>query len=327
MVVARRANELRTDLSRLVDPPTEQALWVTRKRRSVVLGAAAISVGDTLRDLVFARTGGVVLTSATLTSVPVPGATETEAAASPFSFVRQRLGLDADFGASVEELEVGSPFAYDACTLLYVARDLPEPTSPEFAEAAMDRAGELVDVAEGGAFVLTTSVRALRAFGARLARSSGREVLVQGEAPKAALLARFRAHGDAVLVGTMSFWEGVDVPGRALRLVVIDKLPFAVPTDPVVSARCAALEAAGLDPFAHYSVPSAAITLKQGAGRLIRTRADRGVVAVLDRRLVTRAYGKRMLDRLPMKIRTERLDDVRAWWALQTGTLVSPKTD
>jgi ATP-dependent DNA helicase DinG len=102
--------------------------------------------------------------------------------------------------------------------------------------------------------------------------------------------------------------------GDALRLVVIDKLPFAVPTDPVVSARCAALEAAGLDPFSAYSVPAAAITLKQGAGRLIRTQKDRGIVAVLDRRLVTRGYGLRMLERLPMKTRTERLDEVRAWW-------------
>jgi ATP-dependent DNA helicase DinG len=162
-------------------------------------------------------------------------------------------------------------------------------------------------------------VRALRSFGAALARSSGREVLVQGDAPKAALLSRFRAHGDAVLVGTMSFWEGVDVPGRALRLVVIDKLPFAVPSDPVVSARLAALEAAGQDPFLGYSVPSAAITLKQGAGRLIRTRADRGVVAVLDRRLITRSYGRSMLERLPMKTRTERLDEVRAWWQLSAS--------
>jgi ATP-dependent DNA helicase DinG len=317
LVVARRSTELRNDLSRLVDPPTEQALWVTRKRRSVVLGAAAISVGDTLRDLVFMRTGGVVLTSATLTSVPVRGATEQDS--TPFSFVRQRLGLDGHLGVAVEELEVDSPFSYDEATLLYVAKDLPEPTAAGFADAAIERAVELVDLSGGGAFVLTTSVRALRAFGAALARSSGREVLVQGDAPKATLLSRFRAHGDAVLVGTMSFWEGVDVPGRALRLVVIDKLPFAVPSDPVVSARLAALEAGGQDPFLGYSVPSAAITLKQGAGRLIRTRADRGVVAVLDRRLITRSYGRSMLERLPMKTRTERLDEVRAWWQLSAS--------
>jgi ATP-dependent DNA helicase DinG len=311
-VIVRRASALRDDLSSLVDPPTAHALWVSRKRRSVVLGAAAISVGDTLRSAVFARAGGVVLTSATLTSVPVGASAEQEA--TPFSFVRQRLGLDESIGVRVEELEVGSPFAYDACTLLYVARDLPEPGAPEFSDHAIERAAELVEITGGGAFVLTTSVRALRVFGARLRQRTGLEVLVQGEAPKSSLVARFREHGHAVLVGTLSFWEGVDVAGQALRLVVIEKLPFAVPTDPVVSARCAALEAAGQDPFRAYSVPSAAITLKQGAGRLIRTRKDVGVVAVLDRRLVTRGYGRAMLERLPMKRRTERLSDVGAWW-------------
>lgn len=311
-VVARRATTLRDDLASLVDPPTAHALWVSRKKRSVILGAAAVSVGDTLRRQVFERAGGVVLTSATLTSVPV-GAAE-DRPATPFSFVRQRLGLDEALTVKVEELEVGSPFAYDACTLLYVPRDLPEPTSPAFSDAALERASALIDVTGGGAFVLTTSVRALRAYGARLSRTTGREVLVQGEAPKSALVARFREHGDAVLVGTMSFWEGVDVAGHALRLVILDKLPFAVPTDPVVSARCAALEAAGQDPFLSYSVPSAAITLKQGAGRLIRSRKDVGVVAVLDRRIVTRGYGRLMLDRLPMKRRTERIEDVRAFW-------------
>ncbi|MBL9028644.1 MAG: ATP-dependent DNA helicase [Myxococcales bacterium] len=322
-VVARRAAALRDDLASLVDPPTAHALWVSRKRRSVILGAAAVSVGATLRGQVFDRTGGVVLTSATLTSVPVAGAADRPA--SPFSFVRQRLGLEEGLGVKVEELEVGSPFAYDACTLLYVARDLPEPTSAAFSDAALERASELIEVTGGGAFVLTTSVRALKAYGARLARTTGREVLVQGEAPKSALIARFRKHGDAVLVGTMSFWEGVDVAGHALRLVIIDKLPFAVPSDPVVSARCAALEASGQDPFLSYSVPSAAITLKQGAGRLIRTRKDVGVVAVLDRRVVTRRYGQLMLERLPMKRRTEHLGDVRAFWETVSPPTSSPR--
>src|SRR4029077_13791907 len=123
------------------------------------------------------------------------------------------------------------------------------------------------------------------------------------------------ADGDAVLVATMSFWEGVDVPGEALRLVVIDKLPFAVPTDPVVAARCRALEEAGQNPFLAYSVPEAAITLKQGFGRLIRARTDRGVVAILDRRIRTRGYGAAMLSVLPPARRTDRLEDVSAFWA------------
>ncbi len=314
LVVARRATELREELSALSDPPTEHVLWVTRKVRSVVIGAAAISVGDAIRGKVFARVGGVVLTSATLTSVPLARG-EGGGTATPFSFVRDRLGLDGGAGMRVEELEVGSPFDYASAALLYVARDLPEPSAPEFLDAAAERVAEIVEASGGGAFVLTTSTRAMRELGARLIRSTGRDVLVQGDAPKGALVARFREHGDAVLVGTMSFWEGVDVPGRALRAVVIDRLPFAAPTDPLTMARCATLEAAGLDPFASYSVPAAAITLKQGAGRLVRTQADRGVVAVLDRRLVTRGYGRKMLERLPMKRLTERLDDVRAFFA------------
>src|SRR5262249_11383002 len=140
-------------------------------------------------------------------------------------------------------------------------------------------------------------------------------LLLQGDAPKLPLLRRFRAEKNAVLIATMSFWEGVDVPGDALRLVVIDKIPFAVPTDPVVAARCRALEEAGQDPFLSYSVPEAAITLKQGFGRLTRTRTDRGIVAILDRRIRTRGYGGALLSSLPLAQRTEKIGDIAAFWA------------
>jgi ATP-dependent DNA helicase DinG len=139
-------------------------------------------------------------------------------------------------------------------------------------------------------------------------------LLIQGEAPKHALLNRFRASRAAVLVATMSFWEGVDVPGSALRLVVIDKIPFAVPTDPVVLARCARIEADGGNPFTQYSVPSAAITLKQGFGRLIRSRKDAGLVALLDRRAVKKGYGRSLLASLPPARRIRSLDEVREFW-------------
>ena len=155
----------------------------------------------------------------------------------------------------------------------------------------------------------------MRAFAAALRGKTPQPPMVQGDAPKQMLLSRFRAARSAVLVATMSFWEGVDVPGDALRLVVIDKLPFAVPSDPVVAARCRALEEEGQNPFLAYSVPEAAITLKQGFGRLIRTRTDRGIVAILDRRLRTRGYGSTLLAALPPARRTEKLSEVAAFWA------------
>jgi ATP-dependent DNA helicase DinG len=138
--------------------------------------------------------------------------------------------------------------------------------------------------------------------------------LMQGEAPKHTLLSRFRTSGNAVLVATMSFWEGVDVPGHALRLVIIDKIPFAVPSDPVVMARCQAIEQSGGNAFSQYSVPSAAITLKQGFGRLIRTQKDAGIVAILDKRIVTKGYGRALIASLPPAQRVAEMDDVRAFW-------------
>ncbi len=236
---------------------------------------------------------------------------------SPFSFLKKRLGLDESLPVPVEELELGSPFDYASRALLYVPRDLPDVSQPDFLDRAAARASELIEVVGGGAFVLTTSMRAMRALSPAIERATGRRVMVQGDAPKSALLERFRADGHAILVATMSYWEGVDVPGDALRLVVVDKLPFAVPSDALVAARCEALEREGHDPFTAYSVPDAAITLKQGVGRLLRTRRDRGIAAVLDHRLVTRAYGSRILERLPLVCRTESLDDVRSFWQRQ----------
>jgi ATP-dependent DNA helicase DinG len=154
----------------------------------------------------------------------------------------------------------------------------------------------------------------MRALHRALAGRLSQDLLVQGSAPKHLLLSRFRAARHAVLVATMSFWEGVDVPGHALRLVVIDKVPFAVPTDPLVAARCARIEREGGNPFTQYSVPSAAITLKQGFGRLIRTQTDAGIVAILDRRMVTKGYGKALLGSLPPAARCDTLDEVRAFW-------------
>ena len=335
-LVASRAAQVREDAGKIVDPAANQVTWAEARGRSVSVGASPVDLGWMLREQVFERVGAVVLTSATLTtgasgasgadargsagaaraaeaSAPAPAPAE-EGKDPRFRFLRSRMGLDDRVSVPVDEIEVPSPFDYPAAALLYTPRDLPEVNEGPFTERAVERTRELIEITGGGAFVLCTSNRALAAFARGLGGKLARPPLVQGEAPKGALLRRFRAERDAVLVATMSFWEGVDVPGEALRLVVIEKLPFAVPTDPVVAARCAAIEAAGGNPFVAYSVPQAAITLKQGFGRLIRTRTDRGVVAILDRRIRTRGYGRMLMDSLPEARRTDRLEDVRAFW-------------
>jgi ATP-dependent DNA helicase DinG len=203
---------------------------------------------------------------------------------------------------------------------------MPDPSDPSWLYAAKSRISELIDASGGGAFVLCTSKRTMNALHASLDRIPGRPVFVQGEAPKGALLDRFRSAKHAVLVATMSFWEGVDVPGEALRLIIIDKIPFQVPTDPVVLARSAAMEAAGKKPFFDYHVPAAAITLKQGFGRLIRSRKDTGVVAILDRRIHTKSYGRALLETLPPARKTDDLGETLrfARTLLGGGDAVSP---
>jgi ATP-dependent DNA helicase DinG len=312
-LVVQRANDLRGAAAKIVDPKKNQVTWVEVRAHRVSVGASPIDLGDVFRARVFEPIGAVVLTSATLTTAA------PSASGGPFRFLRSRMGLDDHLSVPVDELTVPSPFDYASASILYTPRDLPEVNDAAFIPRAAERMAELVRIAGGGAFVLCTSVRAMRAFAAELYGKTPLPPLVQGDAPKLQILSRFRAAKDAVLVATMSFWEGVDVPGDALRLVIIDKLPFAVPSDPVVAARCRALEEAGQNPFIAYSVPEAAITLKQGFGRLIRARTDRGIVAVLDRRIRTRGYGATMLSVLPPARRTDRLADVQAFWAAARG--------
>ena len=222
--------------------------------------------------------------------------------------------MSGELPFTVKELSVSSPFDYSRAALLYTPRDLPDVSDPAFAKAAGERSAELIEITGGGAFVLCTSLRGMKALADILRRRVKVPFMVQGEAPKYALLERFRASEHAVLVATMSFWEGVDVPGSALRLVIIEKLPFAVPTDPIVAARCLAIEKEGGKPFVEYSVPQAAITLKQGFGRLIRTRTDHGIVAILDKRIQTRGYGRGLIAALPRTQRSDTIEDVRAFF-------------
>jgi len=301
-VVTRRAAQLREDLATIVDGANNQITWAEVRTRSAAIGASPVDIAETLKGRLFAQVPAVVLTSATLT------------ANHSFAYLRSRLGLDGD-DVPVEELEVPSPFDYQAKALLYLPRDLPEPTDPAWLAAAEARIAELVEASDGGAFVLSTSKRVMQALHVALARTSRRLILVQGEAPKSALLEKFRQSAHAVLVATMSFWEGVDVPGKALRLVIIDKIPFQVPSDPVVLARSTAMEALGKNPFAHYHVPSAAITLKQGFGRLIRSRKDAGIVALLDKRVHTKSYGRTLLQSLPPAKRTDDIAEVKSFAA------------
>jgi ATP-dependent DNA helicase DinG len=305
-LVSRRAGELREELSSIlagtrVEEDGEVSgvvRWIDVRARSVSLGASPVDVGGTLRTRLFDRVPTVVCTSATL------------ATGSSFHFAKARLGAPPQAG----ELIVASPFDFASRAALYLPDDLPEPSDPRFEERATERVAELTKMTGGGAFVLCTSTRAMRSLAARLRMRVDLPVLLQGERPKHLLLSRFRASGRAVLVATMSFWEGVDVPGWALRLVVLDKIPFAPPTDPVVAARCAALDRDGGNGFTQYSVPSAAMTLKQGFGRLIRTQLDAGIVAILDRRIVKKGYGRALLAGLPPARQVRDLAELETFW-------------
>jgi len=308
-MIARRTADLRHDLRGIIAaawarPGDEREVsdlvrWIDVRQRSVSLGASPVDVAATLRSRLFDRVSSVVCTSATL------------AAAGSFHFAKARLGAPPE----AEELVVESPFDFASRSALYLPDDLPEPADPAFDSAAAERIAELVRLTGGGAFVLCTSTRAMKALHSLLRSSIDNPLMMQGERPKHLLLSRFRSSGHAVLVATMSFWEGVDVPGWALRLVVMDKIPFAPPNDPVVAARCARLDREGGNGFTQYSVPSAAMTLKQGFGRLIRTQADAGIVAVLDRRIVRKGYGRALLASLPPARRVRSMDDLRVFWA------------
>ena len=303
--IARRAFDLANVVSG--DTGSGEIAWVeTRSSGNVVMGRSPVFVGDALAESLFGRVPSVVCTSATL-------ATPGEDGAHSFDFVRERLGVPHDARAFV----VPSPFDFESRAGLYLPRDVPDPTDARFDEAAAARALELIEMTGGGAFVLCTSLRSMRSMYAQLSRSRKKTwgpLLVQGDRPKSLLLSQFRAAKHAVLVATMSFWEGVDVPGAALRLVVIDRIPFAVPSDPVVAARCEAVERQGLSAFYKYSVPAAAITLKQGFGRLLRNETDAGLVALLDRRATTKAYGRALLESLPPARRLRTMDEARTFW-------------
>ncbi|MBV8115058.1 MAG: ATP-dependent DNA helicase, partial [Silvibacterium sp.] len=261
------------------------------------LQATPIDVSELLNELLFENFPSVVLTSATLT---VQGG---------FAHICKRLGM-----RDARELVVPSHFRYSEQALLYLPPDMPDPRDANFQEEAGSRIRRMLDITQGRAFCLFTSYQQMRDLYERLLVEVGYPLLLQGTAPRKALLEEFRKTPNAVLFGTSSFWQGVDVQGEALSCVIVDRLPFAVPTDPVVQARMRAIEENGGNPFVEYQVPSAVITLKQGFGRLIRSLEDRGVLMLLDPRIQRQRYGRIFLDSLPPYRITQDITTVESFF-------------
>jgi ATP-dependent DNA helicase DinG len=272
--------------------------FLETRHRGVFLRAAPIDVSNIIGEMLFNRMRATIMTSATLT---VEGS---------FDYVKGRLGI-----AGADSLRVTSEFDFSEQAILYLPRRMPDPRSPQFGTAAAREVVEILKRTRGRAVVLFTSYANLRYVHQLAASALEYPILVQGTAPRSALLRDFKATPHAVLLATSSFWQGVDVVGEALSCVIIDKLPFASPGDPITAARIEALNARGGSAFAEYQIPLAILALQQGLGRLIRHRQDRGVLAILDPRLRTMGYGRRFLASLPAAPVTHDLDAIDRFFA------------
>jgi len=302
----RRAQELAARIGQWREaPPSETVRWVEVFGGSLQLNATPLSISDIVRKQVAGSARSWVFTSATL------------AVRGDFSHYQAEMGLDSARTAAWD-----SPFDFATQALMYVPEPMPDPNSEGYTRAVVQAVLPVIGASQGRAFLLFTSLRAMREAHQLLLdgfEKHGYEfpLLLQGEGPRSELLVRFRRLGNAVLVASHSFWEGVDVRGEALSLVMIDRLPFQPPDDPVLAARVDKLNAEGRNAFMEYQVPQAVITLKQGAGRLIRDETDRGVLMICDTRMVSKPYGRRIWQSLPPMTRTRSLDDVIAFFRVQ----------
>ena len=292
--LARRAAEIRQALEVIMESRDRSLVyWWERRGRGVFIEASPIDVSPILRERLFGQVRTVILTSATL------------AVGGTFDFLKRRLGVE-----TTREKILESHFDFARQAILYTPLHLPDPRSAEFASRAAGEILNLLNATEGRAFVLFTSYQQMRAVYELVRRRLRYPMMMQGSAPRTALLERFRSTPHAVLFATSSFWQGVDVQGQQLSAVIIDRLPFAVPTDPVVAARIRQINEDGGNAFVEYQIPEAVIALKQGFGRLIRSETDRGVLGILDHRIVKKQYGKIFFDSLPPYRRAGRLDEV-----------------
>ncbi|MBL8260260.1 MAG: ATP-dependent DNA helicase [Candidatus Competibacteraceae bacterium] len=301
----RRAEDLAQRLTALtgVESSPDNVRWFETRGRAFSLSLTPLDIAPAFRGRMASQPGAWIFTSATL------------AVGQRFDHFAARLGVP-EYAA----LRLDSPFDFARNTVLYQPTGLPDPGSPQYTAALVEATLPVLAASRGRAFLLFTSYRALHEAAALLAGRLDYPLLVQGERSKAALLEEFRVLGNAVLLGTASFWEGVDVRGEALSCVVIDRLPFAAPGDPVMQARIESLRQQGQDPFKSYQLPQAVIALKQGAGRLIRDVSDRGVLMLGDPRVSSKFYGRVFLDSLPPMPRTRELDAVRAFFRREAET-------